>query len=150
MTINLCKILKHAIGESFYCTILGEVILDDIDDEFIYVKSKTTDFVLKLCSNGKLYSEESGECLLYPNSYPRNWNNIIRYFPKDTLVMAKDSGAWSLFYYSYAQHCYSNGKKSSESDATVIWKFIVPLNEFDFGNLDYNVVNSICGPIEYI
>ena len=66
MTINLCKILEYAIGEKFYCRILGDVILVDIEDDAICLKSVDTDFILKLDSEGKCISDQNGECMLLP------------------------------------------------------------------------------------
>ena len=147
--LNLCKKLEYAIGEQFYCRILGYVILVDIEDDAICLKSVDTDFILKLDSEGKCISDQDGECMLLPygqDSSVSLWYKISKYIPKDTLVVCKSDAGWSIKYYHMTNYCFNNGLKSTRIQTSSTYTHIVRLCDFDFtvDNLDWNKSKSIC------
>lgn len=79
--LNLVPILKNHIGETFYCTILGNVKLVNInEDEDVYqieigpINNPT--YVECLTKEGKAYTNEESECILFPSKHNRDWSTF--------------------------------------------------------------------------
>ena len=148
--LNLLEILKDAPkGTRLYSTIWGDV-------EFIEVLSHTV-----ICKdnggmewnfeiNGKLSAASScnGECVLFPSEEQRDWSKFKLDLPIDTPVMVTDESAinfaWILAFYCKDDMVFINGYKSSETNSTEIWPFIVPVKDFDFNDPKSNKEKSIC------
>ena len=84
--LNLVEILKDCPkGTKLYSTIMGEVVLEKINDNKEYpIIVKTEDnFFYKFSVDGKInisYKGECarGECTLFPSKYQRDWSNLRR------------------------------------------------------------------------
>ena len=68
--MNLCEILKGHEGETFYSPTFGIVILKEISNDYLHIKS--VDKVINLCKDGKY--DIHGECMIFPSEYNRDWN----------------------------------------------------------------------------
>ena len=79
--IDLTKILKDCPeGTKFYSTIFGEV-------EFVRVyQNNSVDFIIEIklsdnsidsvTTDGRLYEEFNGECILFPSKDQRDWSKF--------------------------------------------------------------------------
>lgn len=67
--INLCKILKGHEGETFYSPVFGIVILKEVSNNYLCIKS--ADKVINLYKDGKY--DIHGECMLFPSKDQRDW-----------------------------------------------------------------------------
>lgn len=68
--INLCEILKGHEGETFYSPVFGIVILQEILNDCLCIKS--VDKVINLYKDGKY--DIHGECMIFPSKDQRDWN----------------------------------------------------------------------------
>lgn len=78
--LNLCKILKGHEGETFYCSLFGNVKLHNINNnELIYqIEIIVDDDVQQaLDKYGRFIINEHGECVLFPSKDQRDWNKWI-------------------------------------------------------------------------
>lgn len=71
--IDLCEILKGHEGETFYSPAFGIVILKEISNDYLRIKS--VDKVINLYKDGKY--DIHGECMLFPSKNRRDWNKWI-------------------------------------------------------------------------
>lgn len=79
--INLCEILKGHEGETFYCSLFGNVKLHNIsDNELTYQIEIIVDDGVKqaLDKYGRFIINEHGECVLFPSKNQRDWNKWIK------------------------------------------------------------------------
>lgn len=79
--INLSKILKGHIGETFYCTVYGDVVLTEIRQDKQYpICIDTKEYIerpfsTQLTSNGMFtLGAPNSECILFPSKTQRDWN----------------------------------------------------------------------------
>ena len=148
--LNLLVILKDAPkGTRLYCTIWGEMGLVRISAYCVTCKSKCgIEWDFK--NNGHLLgsSTEGGECVLFPSKEQRDWSKFKIDLPIDTPVMVRDycwsGNDWVLRYYSAMKRVFVNGFKSSDGATTTDVRYIVPVKDFDFENLESNKERSIC------
>ena len=148
--LNLLEILKDAPkGTKLYCTIWGEMGLVRISAYCVTCKSKCgIEWDFK--NNGHLLgsSTEGGECVLFPSEEQRDWSKFKLDLPIDTPVMVTDESAinfaWILAFYCKDDMVFINGYKSSETNSTEIWPFVVPVKDFDFNDPKSNKERSIC------
>lgn len=71
--INLCEILKGHEDETFYSPVFGIVILKEIINDYLCLKS--VDKIIKMYRDGKY--DIHGECMLFPSKTQRNWDKWI-------------------------------------------------------------------------
>ena len=119
--IDLTKILKDCpSGTKLYSSIFGQVEFQYIIQGALYpivIKLKNG-VVEKLTSNGVLFSDGGGECVLFPSKYQRDWSKFTapwykkeKFDPKTLKpfdkVLVKDipSHYWNIGLFS---HCIEN------------------------------------------
>ena len=124
--LDLTKILKGCEGQTFYCTMLGEVTLDRILDYGecpIEVSSVMTVSFTTITKEGFYLKSKFGECILFPSKENRDWSTFKPKFPFGTPVMVSNNGThWKL-------------KKYNEILRNT---YIVPVDKFDFSNFEAN------------
>ena len=126
--LDLTKILKGCEGQTFYCTILGEVTLVTTTNGKgrypIKITSDRTHTDVLLSKEGLYISyEDTSECILFPSRENRDWSTFKPKIPFGAPVMVSDSGTyWKL-------------KKYNE---TLQNTYIVPVDRFDFSNFEAN------------
>ena len=126
--LDLTKILKGCEGQTFYCTILGEVTLITTNKRSgkypILVTSDKTSTDALLSKEGLyLLDEDTSECILFPSKENRDWSTFKPKFPFGTPVMVSNNGThWKL-------------KKYNEILRNT---YIVPVDKFDFSNFEAN------------
>ena len=145
--LNLLEILKDAPkGTKLYSTIWGEMEFISVESFWIKcLSSKGVEWSFE--PNGKLSasSTEDGECVLFPSKEQRDWSKFKLDLPIDTPVMVCDYDEWVVRYYYKNLLVFENGMKQEEAlNWTTTWKYIVPVKDFDFENLESNKEKSIC------
>jgi len=147
--LNLLEILKDAPkGTRLYCTIWGEMGLVRISAYCVTCKSKCgIEWDFK--NNGHLLgsSTEGGECVLFPSKEQRDWSKFKLDLPIDTPVMVCTEhwySDWVVRYYNTNNTTFCAGKKQIDNAGSSQWKYIVPVKDFDFENLESNKEKSIC------
>lgn len=148
--LNLLEILKDAPkGTKLYSTIWGEMELVRVSTCCVSCKNEcgiSWDFK----NNGHLLasSTEGGECVLFPSKEQRDWSKFKLDLPIDTPVMVTDASAinfaWNLAFYCKDDIVFVHGYKSSETNSTEVWDYIVPVKDFDFNDPKSNIDKSIC------
>lgn len=126
--LDLTKILKGCEGQTFYCTILGEVTLITTTEKEgkypIRITSDKTSTDALLSKEGLyLLDECTSECILFPSKENRDWSTFKPKIPFGTPVMVSNNGTyWKLKKYNgFLQNTY-----------------IVPVDKFDFSNFAAN------------
>ena len=148
--LNLIEILKEVPkGTKLYCTIWGDVELVDVQPLWIKCKTpKGNEWTFE--PDGKLSAGAlgNGECVLFPSKEQRDWSKFKLDLPIDTPVMVTDESAfnfaWILAFYCKDDMVFINGYKSSETNSTEVWDYIVPVKDFDFNDPKSNKEKSIC------
>ena len=148
--LNLLEILKDAPkGTKLYSTIWGEMELISVESFWIKcLSSKGVEWSFE--PNGKLSAASTGdgECVIFPSKEQRDWSKFKLDLPIDTPVMVRDycwsGNDWVLRYYSAMKRVFVNGFKSSDGATTTDVRYIVPVKDFDFENLESNKERSIC------
>ena len=124
--LDLTKILKGCEGQTFYCTILGEVTLTTTTERDVnYPIRVTSNKTSTLLSKEGLYllEECTSECILFPSKENRDWSTFKPKIPFGTPVMVSNNGThWKL-------------KKYNEILRNT---YIVPVDKFDFSNFEAN------------
>lgn len=124
--LDLTKILKGCEGQTFYCTILGEVTLDRIMEKLkcpIEISPTNKQYYTYVTKEGFFYNDCSGECILFPSKENRDWSTFKTKIPFGTPVMVSNNGThWKL-------------KKYNEILQNT---YIVPVDKFDFSNFEAN------------
>lgn len=85
--INLKEILKDHVGEIFYSTMAGDVLLDCIYISDLYpivLHHIDTDKFIRLDIYGRYVSSNDAECILFPSKDQRDWNVWIKQHRKMT------------------------------------------------------------------
>ena len=127
-SLDLTKILKGCEGQTFYCTILGEVTLITTNKRsgrypIIVTSDKTSTEVLLTKEGLYLVDEDTSECILFPSKENRDWSTFKPKIPFGTPVMVSNNGThWKL-------------KKYNEILRNT---YIVPVDKFDFSNFEAN------------
>ena len=148
--LNLLEILKDAPkGTKLYSTIWGDVELVEAHPLWIKcITPKGNEWTFE--PDGKLSAASSGngECVLFPSKEQRDWSKFKLDLPIDTPVMVTDESAinfaWILAFYCKDDMVFINGYKSSETNGTEVWDYIVPVKDFDFNDPKSNKERSIC------
>ena len=95
--LNLVEILKDCPkGTKLYTTIFGEVEFGFIEDNSIYpivlILNGRYEY---LTSEGKLFNQFDGECILFPSRENRDWSKFKpTYEFKDGDIVATNTGNW--------------------------------------------------------
>lgn len=138
--LNLVEILKDCPkGTKLYSTIFGEVELDKVESRATYpivIRKTDVDGREILTSEGKLFMDYAGECILFPSREERNWSNFKpkkpKFDPKTLLpydkVLVRDSGAysWICAFYSHTKECSSLFRYVTNNSA---YEFCIPYND---------------------
>ena len=147
--LNLLEILKDAPkGTKLYCTIWGYVELREVLSHTVICKDNGgVDWNFR--NNGNLLASntEYGECVLFPSKEQRDWSKFKLDLPIDTPVMVYTEhwySDWVVRYYNTNNTTFCAGKKQIDNAGSSQWKYIVPVKDFDFENLESNKEKSIC------
>lgn len=100
--LDLVKILKDCPkGTKLYSTLHGEVILDHVSvaDVNYPIRVSQRDGLASFTHDGKYYTKNDGECVLFPSKDQRDWSKFkvpVKKFDYDTLqpfdkVLVRDS-----------------------------------------------------------
>lgn len=104
--LNLVEILKDCPkGTKLYSSVFGGVELDHVDIRANYpivIRLKDLDVRECLTTEGTLFTEYDGECILFPSREQRDWSKFKpkknRFDPKTLKefdkVLVKDDGDW--------------------------------------------------------
>lgn len=147
--LNLLEILKDAPkGTRLYSTIWGDVELIEVLSHTVICKDNGgVDWNFR--NNGNLLASntEYGECVLFPSKEQRDWSKFKLDLPIDTPVMVCTEhwySDWVVRYYNTNNTAFFSGKKQIDNAGSSQWKYIVPVKDFDFENLESNKEKSIC------
>lgn len=113
--LNLVKILNDCLnGTKLYSSVFGEVELDHIDTSANYpiiIRLKGGEGYESLTSEGKMFADYDGECILFPSREERDWSKFKpkknRFDPKTlqpfdrVLVRDECHERWRCEFYSY-------------------------------------------------
>ena len=144
--INLCELLKGYEGNKFYSIVLGDCTIERVSKDNIRIKSATTNRIISVDSDGNHYSDESGECTLFPSKENRVWSTFKRkkILPENSVVMASAGEKFKLKFYKACDECYSFGMNKADTKTTSSWKWIVPIEDYDMdASFEENIKKSI-------
>lgn len=136
-SINLVEILKGCEGMEFWCDLSGKCTLEHVDPD---EKEYPIDIISlvdgenrwdSLTGEGKFYDSPDGMCLLWPSKTNRDWSTFKKPIKEGTPIMVKLNSEinWYLSVY--------------QKDLNPVYKYVVPVSEFDFNNPDSNKEKSI-------
>ena len=97
--LNLVEILKDCPkGTKLYSSVFGEVELDHIDTSANYpiiIRLKGGEGYESITSEGKMFADYDGECVLFPSREERDWSKFKPTCEfKDGDIVATNSGNW--------------------------------------------------------
>lgn len=144
--LNLCELLKDCVGINVYSTLLGNVEITGVSDDFIYFVSSKTEYRSEVSKLGKHWDDEDGECTLFPSKENRDWSKFIKPLKKDSIVMASRSGMsrFSIRFYSRNNLCFADGSDSKAGLSEIEWEYIVPIEYYDINSsFEENIKKSI-------
>ena len=113
--LNLVEILKDCPkGTKLYSSVFGMVELDHINIRTNYpivIKLKGTEGYESLTSEGKMFVDYDGECVLFPSRENRDWSKFkpkqpkfdpktLQVFDKVLVRLTKD-GVWNATFFSH-------------------------------------------------
>lgn len=155
--MSIAERLKDAPkGTRLWCTILGEVELVDVNwnraDYPIKVVRPDKGMDEILTKDGRLYSSApEADCILFPSKNNRDWSTF-EITPVDTPCMvnnSNDSNGWLLRYYARNGRLFDSQLTSDQvldidsPQYSSKWRYVVPVDKFDFTNLKANFEKSI-------
>ena len=144
--LNLCELLKDCAGEKAYSTLLGNVKITGVSDDYIYFVSEKTGYKGDVTKSGKHWDDEYGECTLFPSRENRDWSKFIKPLKKDSIVMAgrKGMSRFSIRFYSRNNLCFADGSDSKAGLPEIEWDYIVPVECYDRNSsFEENIKKSI-------
>ena len=144
--LNLCELLKECAGEKVYSTLLGNVKITGVSDDFIYFVSSKTEYWSDVSKLGKHWDDEYGECTLFPSKENRDWSKFIKPLKKDSIVMASRNGMsrFAIRFYSRNNLCFADGGDSTAGLGEIEWEHIVPIEYYDRNSsFEENIKKSI-------
>lgn len=144
--LNLCELLKDCVGINVYSTLLGNVKITGVSDDYIYFVSEKTGYKGEVAKSGKHWDDEYGECTLFPSRENRDWSKFIKPLKKDSIVMASNKGMsrFSIRFYSRNNLCFSEGSDSKAGLIEIEWDYIVPIEYYDRNSsFEENIKKSI-------
>lgn len=83
--LNLVEILKDCPkGTKLYSPLVGDVVLVDVDCDYIKVINKKSlfDEPITLFHDGRFFNEKGSECMLFPSKDNRDWSTFKVEKPK--------------------------------------------------------------------
>lgn len=120
--LNLVEILKDCPkGTKLYSTIFGEVEFDHIDicaNYPIVIRLKDLDVCECLTTEGMLFTEYDGECILFPSRENRDWS---KFKPKKDRFGPKTLMAFDRVLVRLTKDCIWNATFFSHYDKEVNW-----------------------------
>ena len=118
--LNLVEILKDCPkGTKLYSTIFGEVKFGFIDDNSIYpIVLMVNGGREYLTSEGKLYNQFDGECILFPSREERDWS---KFKPKKNRFDPKTLKTKKKVLVRLTKDCIWNATFFSHYDKEVNW-----------------------------
>lgn len=122
---DLTKILEGCEGVKLYCSVMGNVVLKEIDTTSNYpIKLKNNYDSSGLSKEGKWRNDfKDAECILFPSFENRDWTKFKKPIKFGTPIMTSNNGIhWKL-------------KNYNES---ITQKYIVPVDKFDFTDFESN------------
>lgn len=135
--VDLRKLLYGEVGDVFYSPLCGECKLNSVSEygEFcIEIEPISTTGTFLLNKYGQL--NEYGETMIFPSETDRDWS-LYLFSNKGAVVVSDDGFWWTIGKYRYG----SVAQIPPGGDFT--WKYIVPVSDFDFLNIESNIKKSI-------
>ena len=139
--IDLAKILKDCPkGTKLYSSTFGQVEFQYIIQGALYpifIKLKNG-VVEKLTSNGVLFSNYDGECVLFPSKCQRDWSKFIapwynkeKFDPKtlnpfDRVIVRNNNGEWKCAIFSHIKDYDSDYRYDC---CYMIYRYCIPYND---------------------
>ena len=141
--LNLVEILKNAPEcTELYSSIYGNVVFLRVDESNVMYPIRITMMNGKDVTGYTKYGQKLygyGECTLFPSKTQRDWNKFKVDLKEGTKVMCSDHDKdWHLRIYKGKKRCSIVGKYNDYE-----WKYIVPVANFDFENIESNINKSI-------
>ena len=121
--LNLVKILKDCHkGTKLYSSVFGEVELDHIDTSCsnypIIIRLKGVEGHESLTSEGKMFVDYDGECVLFPSRENRDWSNFK---PKKNRFDPQTLMAFDRVLVRLTKDCIWNATFFSHYDKEINW-----------------------------
>ena len=135
--VDLRKFLSGDVGDVFYSPLCGECILKSVSEfgEFcIEIEPISTTGTFLLNKYGQL--NEYGETMIFPSETDRDWSLYL--LPNKGEVVVSDDGFW----WTIGKYRYGSVAQIPPGD-DYTWKYIVPVSDFDFLNIESNIKKSI-------
>lgn len=136
--INIANKLKHCKkGTKLYSPLFGEVEFENVDDKIEIITHTDEEEIYKAFfeKDGKYYMiYKDAECLLFPSKDNRDWNSFQVLEEGHRVMVSNDGYLWILRDYCYNDICSANNLET-----IISYKYIVPVEEFDFTAEDITV-----------
>ena len=136
--INIANKLKHCKkGTKLYSPLFGEVEFENVDDKIEIIVHTDEEEIYKAYfeKDGKYYMiYKDAECLLFPSKDNRDWNSFQVLEEGHRVMVSNDGYLWILRDYCYNDICSANNLET-----IISYKYIVPVEEFDFTAEDITV-----------
>lgn len=136
--INIADKLKHCKkGTKLYSPLFGEVEFENVDDKIEIIVHTDEEEIYKVFfeKDGKYYMiYKDAECLLFPSKDNRDWNDFQVLEEGHRVMVSNDGYLWILRDYCYNDICSANNLET-----IISYKYIVPVEEFDFTAEDITV-----------
>ena len=120
--LNLVEILKDCPkGTKLYSSVFGEVELDHIDTSANYpiiIRLKGEEGHESITSEGKMFADYDGECVLFPSREERDWS---KFKPKKNKFDPKTLNAFDKVLVRLTKDCIWNATFFSHYDEEVNW-----------------------------
>ena len=120
--LNLVEILKDCPkGTKLYSSVFGEVELDHIDTSANYpiiIRLKGEEGHESITSEGKMFADYDGECVLFPSREERDWS---KFKPKKNKFDPKTLNAFDKVLVRLTRDCIWNATFFSHYDKEVNW-----------------------------
>ena len=120
--LNLVEILKDCPkGTKLYSSVFGEVELDHIDTSANYpiiIRLKGGEGHESITSEGKMFADYDGECVLFPSREERDWS---KFKPKKNKFDPKTLNAFDKVLVRLTKDCIWNATFFSHYDKEINW-----------------------------
>ena len=120
--LNLVEILKDCPkGTKLYSSVFGEVEFDHINTHTNYpivIRLKDRRGYESITSEGKMFAEYDGECVLFPSREERDWS---KFKPKKDRFDPKTLNAFDKVLVRLTKDCIWNATFFSHYDKEVNW-----------------------------
>ena len=120
--LNLVEILNYCPnGTKLYSSVFGEVELDHIDTSANYpiiIRLKGEEGHESITSEGKMFADYDGECVLFPSREERDWS---KFKPKKNKFDPKTLNAFDKVLVRLTKDCIWNATFFSHYDKEINW-----------------------------